>query len=50
MRPIRRKAEQLMQTDERYGPFAHRLITMAKAFEDKQIVNFLKAHLHEEFQ
>ena len=48
MKPIRQKAEQLRQTDETFGPFADRLNRMAKAFEDKQIVTFVKAYLNRE--
>ncbi len=48
MKHIRQKAEQLKQRDAVYEPFADKLNRMAKAFEDKEIVAFLKLHIEEE--
>ena len=46
--PIRLKADQLRETDRAYGAFADRLNEMAKAFEDKQIVQFVESYMRKE--
>ncbi len=45
MRRIREQAMQLEKVDEKYIPFAHKLQTLAKDFEDQQILALIKHYL-----
>ena len=45
MKPIREKADQLEMTDERFAPFARKIRSLARSFEDKQILDIIKKYL-----
>jgi signal transduction histidine kinase/CheY-like chemotaxis protein len=47
MRGIREKAQALEELDQKYRPFAHKLVELAKGFEDKQILALLEQYLTE---
>jgi predicted ATPase/signal transduction histidine kinase/CheY-like chemotaxis protein len=48
MRGIREKAQALEELNKGYRPFAHKLIELAKGFEDKQIIALVDQYLTEE--
>jgi len=45
MRRIREQAIHLENLDEKYIPFAHKLQSLAKDFEDQQILALIKHYL-----
>jgi signal transduction histidine kinase/DNA-binding NarL/FixJ family response regulator len=47
MRGIREKAQALEELNEKYRPFAQKLVELAKGFEDKQIVTLVEQYLTE---
>jgi len=48
MKRVRQRADDLKATDAAFEPFANKLKRMARAFEDKQIIEFVKRFIEEE--
>jgi signal transduction histidine kinase/ActR/RegA family two-component response regulator len=45
MRDIRRQAEHIMSLDEKYRPFADKLIALAKSYQSKGILDLVEQHM-----